>query len=287
MALAIEKELRPQLRHYASGLQQQAAAVAKKRTEKVDLDEVARLRKTVLGLQRRGADFTKQTIIREGDPAIRRLEEICIISAAGDSRAIAQLADGAEADRRAGQALGVVPVADAPAAHARRARNRRRRRISRNTCGTKRGLPPPWPCRWTGRRGAVLAINARLAEKLDPEEARAILACNLMRNLLGLSALAIDPKLCDACARPLEGHGDAEVLCTRVAGCGQEDALGPRQAVRHDRRAENIAMGYHDGRAVNEGWFHSPGHHKNMLTADHVRIGVGRSGVYYSEEFGK
>ena len=39
---------------------------------------------------------------------------------------------------------------------------------------------------------SVLAINAKLAEKIDPEEARTILACNLMRNLLGLSALMID-----------------------------------------------------------------------------------------------
>jgi uncharacterized protein YkwD len=45
-------------------------------------------------------------------------------------------------------------------------------------------------------------------------------------------------------------------------------------------------MGYRDGKAANEGWFHSPGHHKNMLVPDHRRIGVGRSGVYYTEGFG-
>ena len=43
----------------------------------------------------------------------------------------------------------------------------------------------------------------------------------------------------------------------------------------------------HIGKAVNDIWFHSPGHHVNMLTADNVRIGVGRSGVYYTEQFGK
>ena len=80
MAAVIEKELRPQLRRYAAGFKQQAAAVAKKRTAKVDFNEVAQLRKTVLGLQHRGADFTKETIIREGDPAMKRLEEICTIA---------------------------------------------------------------------------------------------------------------------------------------------------------------------------------------------------------------
>ena len=45
-------------------------------------------------------------------------------------------------------------------------------------------------------------------------------------------------------------------------------------------------MGCHDGRAANECWFHSPGHHANML-GNHVRIGMGRSGLYYTEAFGK
>jgi uncharacterized protein YkwD len=50
-------------------------------------------------------------------------------------------------------------------------------------------------------------------------------------------------------------------------------------------QAENIVMGVHDGRDANEAWFHSPGHHKNML-GEHVRVGVGCSGVYFTEMFG-
>jgi uncharacterized protein YkwD len=49
--------------------------------------------------------------------------------------------------------------------------------------------------------------------------------------------------------------------------------------------AENIAAGYQDGRAVNLGWFHSPGHHRNML-GNHRRVGVGRAGGYFTEMFG-
>jgi uncharacterized protein YkwD len=44
-------------------------------------------------------------------------------------------------------------------------------------------------------------------------------------------------------------------------------------------------MGYADGNAANLGWFHSPGHHKNML-GNHRRIGLGVSGQYYTEMFG-
>ena len=45
---------------------------------------------------------------------------------------------------------------------------------------------------------ATLDANARLAPQIDPEEARCILAANHTRNVLGLSALAIDLKLCAA-----------------------------------------------------------------------------------------
>ena len=133
----------------------------------------------------------------------------------------------------------------------------------------------------------MLAINARLAEKLDLEEARAILACNLMRNLLGLSALAIDPKLCDAARDHSKDMETLKFFAHESPVPGKKKPWDRAKLFGTTACAENIAMGYHDGRAVNEGWFHSPGHHKNMLTADHVRIGVGRSGVYYSEEFGK
>ena len=48
------------------------------------------------------------------------------------------------------------------------------------------------------RTRTVLALNAKLTKDLDPEEAQAILALNLNRNLLGLPALAIDLRLCEA-----------------------------------------------------------------------------------------
>ena len=47
----------------------------------------------------------------------------------------------------------------------------------------------------------------------------------------------------------------------------------------------NIAMGTVDGTTANLMWWHSPGHHKNML-GSHSRVGVGKSGVYWTELFG-
>jgi uncharacterized protein YkwD len=48
---------------------------------------------------------------------------------------------------------------------------------------------------------------------------------------------------------------------------------------------ENIAAGVIEGAAANRMWWHSPGHHKNML-GDHKRVGVGRSGRLWTELFG-
>ena len=89
-----------------------------------------------------------------------------------------------------------------------------------------------------------------------------MLACNLMRNLLGLSALVIDPKLCDAGRDHSKDMETLKFFAPRVAGRGEEDAVGPGEAVRHDGLGGKHRMGYHDGKAANEGWFHSPGHHK-------------------------
>jgi uncharacterized protein YkwD len=134
---------------------------------------------------------------------------------------------------------------------------------------------------------ATLTQNARLAEKIDPEEARAIVFCNLTRNLLGLSALKIDLKLCEA-AR--DHSTDMEKLNFFAHESPVEGKTTPWDRAKRfgtTANGENIAKGFADGKAVNVGWFHSPGHHKNMLTADFVRIGVGRSGVIYTEEFGR
>ncbi|MBK7400666.1 MAG: CAP domain-containing protein [Myxococcales bacterium] len=49
---------------------------------------------------------------------------------------------------------------------------------------------------------------------------------------------------------------------------------------------ENIAWGYPTPAAVMDGWKKSPGHNANMLGA-HTRIGIGKSGTYWGQIFGK
>ena len=133
---------------------------------------------------------------------------------------------------------------------------------------------------------AVLAANARLAAELDPEEAWAIRALNLTRNLLGLPPLMTDLKLCDA-ARDHSKDMEKEDFFSHTSPVpGKTKPWDRAKRFGTTAAAENIATGQRDGRTVNLSWFHSPGHHKNML-GQYERVGVGRHGALWTELFGR
>lgn len=50
---------------------------------------------------------------------------------------------------------------------------------------------------------------------------------------------------------------------------------------------ENIGMGFRNEDEVVAGWKQSPSHCKNMLNANFTEMGVARSGVYWTQAFGK
>ncbi len=50
---------------------------------------------------------------------------------------------------------------------------------------------------------------------------------------------------------------------------------------------ENIAMGYTTEAEVVEGWFNSPGHCENMMSGKFTELGSGRSGDYWTQDFGR
>ncbi len=69
----IQHELRPEVTRYTTKFSREAAALAQKRSSGVRREEVSKLRGTVLGLSKLGPDFTHQTIVAKGDPAMKRL----------------------------------------------------------------------------------------------------------------------------------------------------------------------------------------------------------------------
>jgi uncharacterized protein YkwD len=135
------------------------------------------------------------------------------------------------------------------------------------------------------RTRAVLAANARLAEKIDAEEARAILELNLARNLLGLNALAIDLKLCAAARDHSTDMEKLKFFSHESPVPGKKSFTDRAKNFGTSASAENIHAGGTSGKSAHEGWFHSPGHHRNQM-GNYTRVGVGRSGTHFTQMLG-
>jgi len=132
----------------------------------------------------------------------------------------------------------------------------------------------------------ILAANALVAGQLERQEARTIAACNLTRVILGLPALAIDLKLCAAGRDHSTDMRNLKFFAHISPVEGKKEPWDRAKRFGTTATGENIAQGPRNGSEANDMWFHSPGHHKNML-ADHKRIGVGRNGDLYTEMFGQ
>jgi len=280
----IEKELRPQLDSYRARFVQEAAKHARRQVGEVDLQEVGRLRQKVLALKER-EDLSKEMIVTEADPAMRRLQEIFVV----DRQAVLDASEslGQVRDRLAelGQLWEKCVVHLYDNMPAGEQKPQRPPSFEQYLVGEEQiaaGLATPM----APSTRVVLAANARLAQRLDSEEARAILAVNLTRNLLGLNPLATDLRLC-AAARDHSADMERLKFFSHTSPVpGKSTPWDRAKLFGTTASGENIAMGYRDGKAASDGWFHSPGHHKNML-GNHRRVGVGRKGTHYTQLFGR
>ena len=135
----------------------------------------------------------------------------------------------------------------------------------------------------------ILASNEKIAEKnsIPAAEVKGIEECNLWRLLVGLNACAIDPKLCAA------ARDHSKDMATKGFFAHESPVPGKKtpwdRAAKFDTSAsgENIYMGSQDPHGANTGWFFSPGHHKNMFSAEQQRIGLGQHGNHWTQMFGR
>lgn len=280
----IGRQMRPQLARYSSLFYQQAGELTKKQLRQVDPAEVAQLRQKVLGLQNR-PDFSKELIEREGDPAMKRLEEMFVIG----REKVLESSPSLQAERERLGELGALWEKCAAFLYRELPDDENKPKeapsFEKYLAGEENmaaGLAAPMDAATL----QVLAANNRLSAQLDPEESRAVLALNLMRNLLGLNACLIDLKLCAAARDHSNDMMTLKFFAHESPVAGKKTPWDRAARFGTSASAENIAMGYPDGQAANLGWFHSPGHHKNML-GNHTRVGLGRAGAYYTQMFGR
>lgn len=135
----------------------------------------------------------------------------------------------------------------------------------------------------------MLKKNRKTAESknVPEEEARGIEEANMWRMLVGLNALELDPKLCEASRDHSKDMAEKGFFAHQSPVSGKTTPWDRAKNFGTSASGENIYMGSSNPESANKGWFFSPGHHKNLFGAKHARIGLGRHGSHWTQMFGK
>jgi len=304
----IDTELAPLLAKYRAVCSKLAAAEYATRLKTVPPEQLAEWRKSVLDL-RDVEDLTKEQIVEVSDPVMKRLAELLLIdrvkllSASPEVRkqrpGLLQFAPYWEA---CAAALADVPetALDKSAADNKTAEKNAAAKYDINVPETAT-IPQPatfedyltqlemtallesGPVDEASRR--VLAVNAATAAAMDPEEFRCLNELNVARLLLGLNALAFDPKLLAAARDHSADMKKHSFFAHESPVEGKKTFVDRAKNFATTASGENIFMGINSGSEAHEGWFHSPGHFKNQL-GDHQRVAIGRHLQHWTQLFG-
>lgn len=241
--------------------------------------EIRKHRTTFMEVYRMGEGPMKPLLKTKSMPAIKALKKL-IMPGAGEIFATAPLA--LEKQRKVILVLAKFrdAIVDTAVLHDQEAAEKNILQTEKDTIASFGGLPRD------GLR--IMKENDKIAEKekVPADEREGIREVNEWRLLLGLNALVIDTKLCDA------SRGHSEDMSKEKFFAHESPVPGKRtpwdRAANEGTKAsgENIYMGSQSPASANKGWFYSPGHHKNMFKSGHKRIGLGRYGVHWTQMFG-
>jgi uncharacterized protein YkwD len=135
----------------------------------------------------------------------------------------------------------------------------------------------------------ILEKNRKIAEDeaVPTEEAKGIEECNLFRLYVGLNALVLDPKLCEASRDHSKDMAEQRFFAHESPVPGKKTPWDRAANFGTTASGENIYAGSARSHDANMGWFYSPGHHKNMFSPGQVRIGLGQHGSHWTQMFGR
>ena len=136
----------------------------------------------------------------------------------------------------------------------------------------------------SSRDRRVLKKNEALAKEIKSEEARGIRQMNEWRIALGLNALLIDPKLCDAGRDHSKDMAEKGFFAHESPVKGKKTPWMRAENFGTKARSENIAVN-ESAKASNRAWFFSPGHHKNMFAEGRSYVGLGGHGRHWTQMF--
>lgn len=134
----------------------------------------------------------------------------------------------------------------------------------------------------------VLKNNIKIgkSKNIPAEELVGIREANEWRILVGLNALTIDPKLCNASRGHSEDMNRENFFAHESPVKGKKTPWDRASKAGTKARGENIYVGRQQSAAANKGWFFSPGHHKNLFKNGHKTIGLGQYQKHWTQMFG-
>jgi len=270
---ALEKDGAKALRDYIKLLNKASESVFKKRLKKKEWGEIKKLQEKVTAL-RKIKELAKDEIFDIGDPAMERLREMMMTP-------IETIISSSDKLKKVQDQLEIISEYV----------------IRCNIILEEENVEPKWDLERIKQRAQAIPLfsnnkqikvfenNQKLAEKIGILEADGILDLNVMRLMLGLGALTIDVKLCDAA----RDHSND----MRTIGFFAHESPVPGKKTPWDRasrfgtscKSENIYCGGDSPYQANISWFHSPGHHKNMLNPGLKIMGLGRSELFWTQMF--
>lgn len=271
----VNAEIRPLHPRYRQAFLDEAAKALADKVRGTVVQDVETARATIRDLVRRD-NLTGDDLAKAADPALRKLEDTLRIDPAAllkQSPALQKQRDDLAALVPHWQRLSdyLVKHPDPMAPDAAKPVDLAAVLAAEEQLATLLALAKDDPARWT------ILDNVPLEAKLDPEEAAGLRRLNRILLLAGEAPVRIDTALCTA----------ARDHCKDMATLGffGHDSPVPGKASPWDRaklagssaNAENINVGVDTGAGAIAGWWHSPGHFKNMLSP-HRRAGLGRQG---------
>ena len=132
----------------------------------------------------------------------------------------------------------------------------------------------------------ILESNKKISNLIRPSEASAIRDMNEYRIMIGLKPCIIDPKLCFASREHSKDMEEKGFFDHDSPIKGKKTPWIRAKLAGTKANSENIYKGNQSGKAANQAWWYSPGHHLNMLNPDAKRVGMGLTGKHWTQMFG-
>ena len=283
----LAKDFAARRKAYLAHFDRVAAKAIEPRVKKPDAKkELEQLREKVLKVSR-DRNITLEKIKDFADPARRRIEEMLALTRDEVLKTDATLAGEREALLSTlgwwREAVEKSPADAKKSAGAtlppEQATFEQDLKDEEDLAATIAGLPDR-------KDHTILRNNREAAKKLELAEAKGVFVLNVLRARLGVGALVLDPKLTD-CARGHSKDMSEFRFFDHVSPVpGREELVDRARAAGTSASGENIYQGGERGEDAIQGWWHSPGHHANMM-ASHRRVGLGKYEDYWTQVFGQ